>query len=248
MRPFVFAVAFVVSWACGPLSLRADEPAVLPEATGMETLFNGRDLTGWDGDPRLWSVRDGVIHGETTPDQVAKGNTFLIWQGGDVGDFELRLSFRCNATNNSGIQYRSRRITDETASNGWVVRGYQHEIRNENKLPDVPGFIYDEGGKRGRLCPVGEQVVWGSDGKKVVGSLLIDQDAFMKLMKVDDWNDVVIRAEGNRIRHWLNGRQIIEFVDEEPDLALKKGVIALQLHGGKPMWAEYKDIRLARLP
>lgn len=117
-----------------------------PEPEGMKSLFNGKDLSGWDGDPRLWSVRDGVIHGETTPENVAKGNTFLISQHGDVKNFELRLSFRCNATNNSGIQYRSRHITDGSVRNAWVVRGYQHEIRNENMLPNVSGFIYDEGG------------------------------------------------------------------------------------------------------
>jgi hypothetical protein len=220
--------------------------AVHAEPTGMEVLFNGKDLTGWDGDPRLWSVRDGVIHGETTPENVATGNTFLIWQGGDLGDFEVRLSFRCNAANNSGIQYRSRHITDDSARNKWVVRGYQHEIRNENTFPNVPGFIYDEGGKRGRICQVGEQATWEADGKQVVGTL-IDADEFKGLMKIDDWNDVVIRAEGNHIRHWLNGRLILDFTDNEPNSALSKGVLALQLHAGKPMWAEFRDIRLKRL-
>ncbi|MFM8633861.1 MAG: DUF1080 domain-containing protein [Planctomycetia bacterium] len=217
------------------------------EPDGMERLFNGRDLSGWDGDPRLWSVRDGVIHGETTPDRVANGNTFLIWQGGEVGDFELRLSFRCNATNNSGIQYRSRHITDDSARNQWVVRGYQHEIRNENTFPDVSGFIYDEGGSRGRICQVGERGTWEPDGKRVIGRI-IEQEEFTKLMRLDDWNDVVIRAEGNHVRHWLNGRLILDFTDNEPKLALSKGVLALQLHGGKPMWAEYRDIRMKRIP
>lgn len=220
--------------------------AVHAEPTGMERLFNGKDLTGWDGDPRLWSVREGAIHGETTPENVTNGNTFLIWQGGELGDFEVRLSFRCNAANNSGIQYRSRHITDESARNKWVVRGYQHEIRNENTLPNVPGFIYDEGGKRGRICQVGEQATWGGDGKQVVGNL-INADEFKGLMKIDDWNDVVIRAEGDHIRHWLNGRLVLDFTDKEPSLALSKGVLALQLHAGKPMWVEFRDIRLKRL-
>ncbi len=224
--------------------------AAPPVPDGMEVLFNGTDLTGWDGDPRLWTVRDGVIHGETTPENVANGNTFLVWQGGDVGDFELRLSVRCNATNNSGIQYRSRRITDHTAKNKWVVRGYQHEIRNERTLPNVSGFIYDEGGGAGgrqRICQAGEQAVWEPEtGKKVTG-ILIDQDDFTKLMKLDDWNDVVIRAEGTRIRHYLNGRLILDFTDADPAKALQQGVLALQLHAGKPMWAEYRNIRLKRL-
>ena len=119
-------VAFCLLCLCGvasPARLVAQEPQAAPaEPAGMQPLFNGRDLAGWDGDPRLWSVRDGVIHGETTPENVAQGNTFLIWQGGEVGDFELRLSFRCNATNNSGIQYRSRHITDPSAKNKWVGR------------------------------------------------------------------------------------------------------------------------------
>ncbi|MFN5756965.1 MAG: DUF1080 domain-containing protein, partial [Planctomycetia bacterium] len=133
------SIAFGLAVFCSSLCIRAEEAAVLapPEPNVMQVLFNGSDLAGWDGDSRLWSVRDGIIHGETTPENVAKGNTFLIWQGGVVRDFELRLSFRCNATNNSGIQYRSKRITDTTAPNQWVVRGYQHEIRNENTLPNV---------------------------------------------------------------------------------------------------------------
>lgn len=232
-----------------PASLfAADAPvAAPPEAEGMRQLFNGKDLTGWDGDPRLWSVKDGVIHGETTAENPAKGNTFIIWKEGTTKDFELRLSFRCNATNNSGIQYRSKHITEGNVSNKWVVRGYQHEIRNELKLPDVAGFIYDEGGKRGRVCLVGEQGTWEKDGKKVVKSDLIDQAGWEKLFRLDDWNDVVIIGKGNHIQHYLNNRLILDFTDNEPELALKEGILALQLHGGKPMFAEYKNIRIRDL-
>jgi hypothetical protein len=246
MSRFFSLLCLAVS--CAALVACAEQPPVAspPEPADMERIFNGADLSGWDGDPRLWSVRDGVIHGETTPEKAAQGNTFLVWKGGDLGDFELRLSFRCNATNNSGIQYRSRRITDESARNPWVVRGYQHEIRNENTPPNVPGFIYDEGGARGRICQAGEQATWEADGKKPVATL-VEKDTFKDLVKIDGWNDVVIAARGNRIRHYLNGRLILDFTDNEPKLAASKGVLALQLHAGAPMWAEYKDIRLKRL-
>ncbi|NCY01524.1 MAG: DUF1080 domain-containing protein [Planctomycetia bacterium] len=246
--------ALAVALAVAPAGMvRAEQPAAAavaapPEPADMRPLFDGKDLDGWDGDPRLWSVRDGVIHGETTPENVAKGNTFLIWKDGTVGDFDLRLSFRCNADNNSGIQYRSRHINDGSAKNQWVVRGYQHEIRNEETFPNVPGFIYDEGGSRQRICQVGEQATWEAEGgKRVEPTPLIDQAAFKELMKVDDWNDVVIRAEGNRIRHYLNGRLILDFTDNDPKRALKEGVLALQLHAGRPMWAEYRNIRLKTL-
>lgn len=215
------------------------------EPSGMRVIFNGKDLSGWDGDPRLWSVKDGAIRGETTPEKRANGNTFLIWKEGKTKDFELRLSFRCNATNNSGIQYRSKHITKGRVRNKWVVRGYQHEIRNQNQLPSVAGFIYGEGIGRGRMCLVGEKAVWGKDGKKVT-ERLIDGPGFKKLFRLNDWNDVVIIAKGTHIQHYLNNRLILDFTDR-PDLALTEGILALQLHGGKPMWAEFKNIRIKDL-
>ena len=223
----------------------ADAPVTAPpEAAGMQSLFNGKDLTGWDGDPRLWIAKDGVIHGETTAENSAKGNTFIIWKDGTTKDFELRLSFRCNASNNSGIQYRSKHITDGKVNNQWVVRGYQHELRNEVQLPNVAGFIYDEGGKRGRICLVGEEATWEKDGKKLIKSNLVDQVAYQKLFKLDDWNDVVIIAKGNHIQHYLNNSLILDFTDNNAELALTEGILALQLHAGKPMWAEFKNIRI----
>ncbi len=229
---------------CCPVLRAQDGNSVPAEPSGMKSLFNGKDLSGWDGDPRLWSVRDGVIHGETTEQNAAQGNTFIIWKDGTLKDFDLRLSFRCNATNNSGIQYRSKHIQDDKVKNKWVVRGYQHELRNEVKFPNTSGFIYDEGGKRARICLVGEQATWEPDGKKVLKSDLIDQAGFEKLMKLDDWNDVAIIAKGNNVKHYLNGRLILDFTDNEPSLSLSEGVLALQLHAGKPMWVEFKNIRV----
>jgi hypothetical protein len=244
LRTLMFTSLFALITAAAT----AAEPAAPPaEQPGMQVLFDGKSLDGWDGDPRLWSVKEGVIHGETTAENPAQGNTFLIWKGGTVKDFDLRLSFRCSATNNSGIQYRSKHVTDDKVKNKWVMRGYQHELRNEVKLPSVAGFIYDEGGKRGRICLVGERVRWTSEGKKVEATDLISAAEYEKLFKLDDWNDVVIIARGNNIRHYLNGRQLIDFTDEDPTLALKEGIVALQLHAGKPMFAEFKNIRLREL-
>ncbi len=212
-----------------------------PEPDNMEAMFNGEDLKGWNGDPQFWSVKDGLIRGETTAENKAKGNTFLIWEGAHPKNFELRLSFRCTAANNSGIQYRSKHIT-ENASNEWVVRGYQHELRNENKFPNVSGFIYGEGLGRNRICLAGEQAVQEKDGKKISAEL-ITQAEFEKLMKLDDWNEVIIIAKDNRIQHYLNDRLILDFTDH-PDMVLGAGVIALQLHAGAPMWAEFKNVRI----
>ena len=77
-------------------------------------LFNGKDLTGWKGQPEFWSVKDGAITGQTSKETPAKENTFLIWQDGEVGDFELTLQYKitdaeggAKGFGNSGIQYRS---------------------------------------------------------------------------------------------------------------------------------------------
>ncbi len=211
----------------------------------METIFNGQDLSGWDGDQKLWSVKDGAIRGETTPENKANGNTFLIYEEAPISDFELRLSYRLNATNNSGIQYRSQRI--ENAKNDWVVRGYQHEIRNELKFPNVSCFIFSEGGLagKGRLCLTGEKAVRDAEGNKEVVETLITEEEFQQLFKLDDWNDVIIIAKGNHIQHFLNGRLVVDYTDNSPK-ALSEGVIALQIHSGVPMWVEYKDIRLKK--
>ena len=240
-------IACTVLLALAPAAF-AEEPArqaVAAQSAGAEQLFNGKDLTNWDGDPRLWSVKNGVIRGETTAENPAKGNTFLVWKGGTAGDFELRLMFRLSNTNNSGIQYRSKHITDGKTQNKWVVRGYQGEVRNESELPNVSGFIYDEGGKRGRVCNVGEKVTWESGKKNVTGQTCTPEE-FKKAFKLDDWNEYVIVAKGNNIKQFINGLQTVDFTDKEPELALKEGIIALQLHAGRPMWVEFKDIRLKR--
>ncbi len=234
---------FLTASECG-----AQEPIKgPPESTDMTSIFNGQDLSGWIGDPRLWSVRNGAIHGETTKENSANGNSFLIWENDRIADFELRLSFRLNATNNSGIQYRSKHITEGKPSNAWVVRGYQHELRNQIDFPDVSGFIYDEGGLRGRLCLLGEVASWSEEGKKEVSRELLDQAAFKKLFRLDDWNDAIIVAKGNHLQHFLNDQLVLDFTDNDPKLALLDGVLALQLHAGAPMWVEFRNIRIKDL-
>ncbi len=240
MRSLSLTFAFILL-VCAAQELASAAPQ---DSSDFKPLFNGKDLSGWDGDSRMWSVKDGVIHGETTSEIRANRNTFLIWEG-LLEDFELKLSFRCNAVNNSGIQYRSTRIAP-AGQNKWRVKGYQHEVRNENEVPNVPGFIYDEGGKRGRICLAGEKAEWNEDGKKSIETFLTPEQ-IKNLIKVDEWNDVRIVAKGNHIQHYLNGELFLDFTDNHPKLALSKGVLALQLHAGKPMWAEFKDIMLREI-
>jgi hypothetical protein len=202
---------------------------------GFTPIFNGKDLTGWDGNPDLWSAKDGVLHGETTKEKPTKGNTFCIWRGGTVEDFELRLSFRMQ-TGNSGVQYRSKDLGN------WVVGGYQAEVANE---PGRAGFIYDEKGKRGRMCLVGEKVVWKDGKKEVVGSVG-DYKKIQETFKLGDWNDYRIIARGNHLVQYLNGVQTVDFTDEDEANRTMSGIVAVQIHAGGPMVVEFKNIRLKK--
>ena len=209
-----------------------------PEPADMKPLFNGKDLAGWEGNEKLWSFKDGVVRGETTNENQTNGNTFLIWRGGDLKDFELRLSFRIKG-GNSGVQYRCQHQKDEK-SNPWVVAGYQAEVED---TPGKVGFLYDERG-RGYLCSVGDKAVCKTDAKPETVGKLGDRDAIGKTYKKSDWNDYVIVARGNVLKHYLNGVQTVEFTDEDEKNRELSGLLALQIHSGPPMVVEFKDVRL----
>ena len=212
---------------------------------GFQSLFNGTDLSGWDGNPQLWSVKDGAIHGQTTAEHPAKGNTFLIWTNGTPADFELRASYKITPNNdkgfaNSGIQYRSK-ILDPT---NWVVGGYQGDFEAG---ATYSGILYEERMTRGIMAARGEKVVWDKDGKKQVTGSVGDSAAIQAAIKKEDWNDYVIIAKGNHLQHFINGRQTVDVTDECEAKAAKSGVLALQLHAGQPMTVEFKNIRIKPL-
>src|SRR5262245_30225789 len=175
---------------------------------GSQNLFNGKDLSGWDGNPKLWSVQDNAITGQTTADNPAKGNTFLIWTNGTVADFELRCSFKLvpgddKGFANSGIQYRSK-VLDPA---NWVVGGYQADMEAG---PIYTGILYEERLTRGIMAARGEKVVWDKDSnKKVVGSLGTG-DELGALVHQREWNDYVVIAQGNHLQHFINGRQMVD--------------------------------------
>jgi hypothetical protein len=237
-------LVFVYFGSCLMIGLagisRAQElkPSAPPEPKDMVALFNGRDLAGWDGDPRLWSVKDGAIHGESTPEKNQKENTFLIWKGGEIGNFDLRLSFRIEK-GNSGVQYRSK-LLPEKDGNRWMIAGYQAEIENR---PGKVGFAYQER-ERGHLAEVGEKVVIDEDGKQNVVGRTGYQYEIADTYKKGDWNDYVIIFRGNHLQLFLNGYQTADVVDNDRKFSPESGLLALQLHCGDPMWVEFKDVRL----
>ncbi|MCI0535475.1 MAG: DUF1080 domain-containing protein [Verrucomicrobiales bacterium] len=228
----------IVSIACATWFAPLPGAFAADTEPGFKNLFNGMDLTGWDGNPKFWSAKDGTITGQTTADNPTKGNTFLIWRDGEVGDFELRLSFKI-VGGNSGIQYRSK-VTD--AAN-WVVGGYQADFEAGTTYS---GIVYEERG-RGILAERGQMVWIQPDGKKrVVGAMGKSED-IQAVIKKEDWNDYVILARGNHLTHIINSRVTADVVDDQSDKAAKSGILALQLHAGPPMTVQFKDIRIKKL-
>lgn len=217
-------------------------------APGFQSLFNGRDLTGWTGDPKLWSVQNGVITGQTTGEHPIKENTFLIWTNDMTADFELRLEYKITANNsqgfaNSGVQYRSQ-VLNVT---NWSVGGYQADLEAG---PNYSGILYDErgvAGNRGIMAGRGEKVVWDAPGKKQIADSVGNSTDIQAAIKPGDWNEYVIIAKGNHLQHFINGKLTVDVTDECADKALKSGVLALQLHVGPPMAVQFRAIRLKKL-
>jgi len=224
-----FAFAFT-------LAVAIQSAATFAADDGFKPLFDGKSLTGWEGDPTLWRVEDGFITGQTSADAPLKYNSFLIWRGGKPGDFELKAEFRMPNPGfaNSGIQIRS-----WEGPKPWQVSGYQADIEGSNQYS---GICYGEG-FRGILAMRGQKVVIGTDHKPKVVEQFGDHADLAKVVKKNDWNEYHIIAQGNRIIEKINGQVMCDVTDEDTD-ARKDGIIALQLHAGDPMKVQFRNIRL----
>ena len=197
-------------------------------------LFDGKSLDGWDGDQSFWRVEDGIIVGQSTPDNPVKQNTFLVYTKKEFSDFELNLRFKVKR-GNSGIQFRSE-VFDKDK---FRVRGYQADIDPSMRYM---GILYEEGG-RGILAERGNSVTINDVGQKESSSLDTGKKV-VESFKKDDWNQYTVIVKGNQITQKINGITSIQLTDNQSDKAKTKGVIALQLHVGPPMKIEFKDIEI----
>ncbi len=230
------------------LSLALLLPAARAVEPGFTSLFNGKDLSGWEGLAATWSVEDGAITGINTAEAPLQNNTFLVWKGGEVANFELRARFRFMSPKptdgNAGIQYRSRLVDTEK----FIVAGYQGDFDAAGRYI---GLFYEERG-RGILAQPGQQVIVrgvGADKKpivEVIGATTPPAEVLASI-KPGEWVDYTIIAIGNHLRHYVNGRLSTEVFDLDPAHAATKGIVALQAHRGPPMKIQFKDIRIKHL-
>lgn len=198
-------------------SLSADKPMA---EVGFVPLFDGKTLAGWEGKKEVFSVREGAIVAGSLKNPIAN-NEFLCTTK-IYGDFELRLQAKLvGPGNNAGIQFRSRRIP-----NHHEVIGYQCDM-GAWKPGVIWGALYDESRRRKMLAEGGQAEI-------------------VKVLKKNDWNDLVIQCQGNRIQIWLNGYRTVDYTEKDAKIATK-GIIGLQIHGGKPSMASYRKIRIKPL-
>ena len=220
-------------------------PATQPDdMEGFVSIFDGKTLTGWDGDPNFWRVENGEIVGETTPEKVMKQNSFLIWRGEKVRDFELKLEFRLNGTN-SGVQYRSEELP---AVGKWVLKGYQADIDFGGLYT---GNVHDERGRgpgeghavlsrRGQVT----RIVAGPN-YKVVGNIG-DPTMLRGVLNVNNWNRYHIIARGPVLMHFINEQLMAVAIDEDPK-SNAEGVIGFQMHVGPPFKIQYRNVLYRKL-
>ncbi|MBD1262126.1 DUF1080 domain-containing protein [Maribacter polysiphoniae] len=206
------------------------------KANETEQLFNGKDLSHWRGDSRVWSVEDGCIKGETTDEVVIAHNTFLIHDR-IVSDFELTFKYKIIG-GNSGVQYRARVVDQDK----FIIGGYQADMEAGIQYS---GILYEEKG-RGILAQRGEKVVVSKEGKKTVTRFKTTEE-IQAVINQEDWNDYRIVAKGNHLQHYINDQLTIDVVDNETGKSASSGVLALQLHAGPSMQVFYRDLELKKL-
>lgn len=223
-----------------------EAPAAAAPVSKGKAIFNGKDLTGWKGVEGFWSVQDGAITGKTSKENAVKENTFLVWDG-EVGDFELTCKYKLTddkgnpgGNGNSGIQYRSKVVNPDY----FVVAGYQADLEAGKSHT---GILYEEKG-RGILAKRGEMVVIkegdAPNKPKIEKTGSVGRtEELQEAIKQGDWNEYRIVAKGNQLKHYINGRQMVSVTDETA-VGAKKGVLALQLHGGTQMTIQFKDVLL----
>lgn len=198
---------------------------------GFVSMFNGKDLSGWEGKPGWWTVEDGAITSQSTPEKPCPSAHYLMWRGGKPADFEMRFEYRIEG-GNSGVQFRSRELPD------WDTNGYQADIEDGEQWS---GCLFEH--TRVGLGMRGERVIIDKDGTKHI-TPLGDPKELMSHIRKQDWNEYQITAIGSELTLAINGKVMTHVTDNQEGLAAREGVIALQMHPGPPMKIQFRNLRI----
>lgn len=225
----MFHRCLIILAACAILSTTATTFA--DDEEGFVSMFNGKDLTGWEGKPGGWWVKDGTLMSQSTKENPCLKHHYLMWRGAEPSDFIMRFQYRL-VGGNSGVQFRSKEIK------GWDTRGYQADMEAG---PQWTGCLFQH--VRGGVVMRGHRAVYRPDGTREIVKVA-DPAELQSKIKAEDWNDYEISAIGSKITLKINGITMAEVDDQDPKFACKSGVIALQMHPGPPLTVQFKDLRI----
>lgn len=229
--PFAAAMLLVVlcdsAWC-------ADPPTPAPP-DGFQAIFNGKDLTGWEGSAEYWSVKDGCLTGVT--DGTLKYNRFIIWRGGTLKNFDLRVQVKVTPGGNSGLNYRSQHRPE---LGDFVVTGYQCDVVAAR--PDYNGMLYEERGRR-ILAHTGEKVIIDREGQPWVVDKFPVQE-----FKPGEWHQFRVLAQGNHHQHWIDDQPTAAAIDLDEKNRALQGILGVQVHVGPKMEIQYRNFFLKSLP
>lgn len=208
-------------FAAGVLRDTSKRAVTPPKSTHRVRLFDGKTFSGWAGDTqKTWRIEGEALVGGSLQETVPH-NDFLTTSK-EYKNFDLRLKVKLIGNAgfmNGGIQVRSQRLQDPS----YEMSGYQADMGE-----GYWASLYDESRRNKTLIQP-------------------DPELLKRLLKPNDWNDYIIRCEGNRIRLWLNGTLAVDYTEYEPNIP-QKGYIGLQIHGGGKSEASYKAISIEELP
>jgi len=233
------------------------DPIDFADHTGYASLFDGKTLTGWDGQPGVWSVEDGAIVGQSTPEKNA-GNSFLVYHGVEAKDFDLNLEIKVEWGGGSGIQYRSSTgiPPGRVAGKGeapldprWVMVGPQADFWYpvNDHAREYSGQLYSQNTSRGIIAWRG-QVVQTLPGKipQLVG-MIGDRGKLGAYVKDGKWNQYTIIARGGVILHILNGQLMAVLLDDDPASSNNvSGLFGLQIEG-VPCKVSFRNLWLKKI-
>ncbi|MCX7426870.1 MAG: DUF1080 domain-containing protein [Planctomycetia bacterium] len=227
--------AVLVALGMGVLAGGAAARAAAEDERGFKSLFDGKTLEGWKAvDPTYWSVEDGAITGKITQEHPLKENLYLVWQGGELADFELKLKSRLNGSPgiNNGFQFRSKLLPNHD------IAGYQVD---NNLTTDWLVRLYDEHGRE-TLAYRGTKTAIDENGRRTTTE--IPGATGPAHFRLEDWHEYHLICVGPRLTLKVNDRLAAEVIDLDPKQQDFSGILGLQLHSGPPTTVQFKDIRL----
>lgn len=227
---------------------------VRKDKEGFVQIFDGKTFNQWRGDTAYWRIENGVLTGEIKPGKEIKTNSFIVWQGGALRNFELKLLCRITEDGNSGINYRSEIITAPP----YAMRGYQADIDGKNKYT---GQNYEERGRttlayRGQITTIRQPEHTGNLQDLIKNNAWINavemgrtgnDESEISHVKRDEWTEIHLVIKRNRLQHFVNGVLVSDVTDNDTVNRRMSGWLGVQVHVGPPMKVEFKEIRLKKL-